>query len=182
MLGRGVPFPAKDDGMMNKTDKQMWIESMVERYEKPLCQYAYRITGDPDRARDAVQETFLRLCNTPKEQVDEHAAAWLFRVCRSRALDILRKEKRMNPLTTEQEATLPAREQSPAEQSQWNDGASHMLKALASLPSRQEEVIRLRFQQRMSYREIAGLLNLSEGHVGYLIHTGIQTLRSQLSS
>ena len=78
MLGRGVPFPAKDDGMMNKTDKQMWIESMVERYEKPLCQYAYRITGDPDRARDAVQETFLRLCNTPKEQVDEHAAAWLF--------------------------------------------------------------------------------------------------------
>jgi RNA polymerase sigma factor (sigma-70 family) len=183
MVERGsIHFPSKD-GMNNKLEHQQdWIESMVARYERPLCQYAFRITGDPDRARDAVQETFLRLCRTDREQVENHVAAWLFRVCRSRALDILRKEHRMNPLEETATADLPADERTPAEQTQWKDGASHLLKALSTLPPRQEEVIRLKFQQHMSYREIADALNLSESNVGFLIHTGIQTLRNHLST
>jgi len=43
-------------------DPRQWIQDTVARYERPLCQYAYRLTGNFETARDAVQDTFLKLC------------------------------------------------------------------------------------------------------------------------
>ena len=43
-------------------DATAWIRSAVARYEGPLTLYAARRLGDADRARDVVQDTFLKLC------------------------------------------------------------------------------------------------------------------------
>lgn len=159
-------------------DLHSWLQDLVARYERPLCQYACRITGNPDHARDAVQDTFLRLCRKGVLP-DDHVAPWLFRVCRNRCIDIIRKEKPMEPLTDARAAVLPAPDPSPAEQAGLRDAASLLLRKLAALPARQAEVIRLKFQHHLSYREIAAVTALSESNVGVLIHTGIQTLRRQ---
>lgn len=85
----------------------------------------------------------------------------------------------MQPLTAAQAAVLPASGRSPAEEAGLRESASILLQKLAQLPARQAEVIRLKFQNQMSYREIAQVTALSESNVGYLIHVGIQTLRQQ---
>jgi RNA polymerase sigma factor (sigma-70 family) len=85
----------------------------------------------------------------------------------------------MQALTDEHAATLPAPGKSPAEETGLRESASLLLRKLAELPARQAEVIRLKFQHHMSYREIAAVTALSESNVGFLIHTGIQTLRQQ---
>lgn len=161
-----------------KRDQQQWIQEVVARYERPLCQYAYRMTGHFENARDAVQDTFLKLC---REKVldEDRTAPWLFRVCRNRCIDILRKEKPMENLTDAQAAVLPAPGHSPAEEAGLRESASVLLQKLAQLPAKQAEVIRLKFQHQMSYREIAHVTALSVSNVGYLIHVGIQTLRQQ---
>ncbi len=161
-----------------KPDLTTWLQGIVTRYERPLCQYAYRITGDAEHARDAVQDTFLRLCRKGRLP-DDLVAPWLFRVCRNRCIDIVRKEKPMEPLTDARAAVLPAPDPSPAEQASLRESASLLLQKLAELPARQSEVIRLKFQHRLSYRQIAAVTALSESNIGYLIHTGIQTLRQQ---
>ena len=161
-----------------KPDQTQWLHEAVARYERPLCQYAYRMTGNYDHARDAVQDTFLKLCRAAPPEPDR-LAPWLFRVCRNRCIDVLRKEKPMQPLTDAHEATLPAPGQSPAEEAGLRESVSLLLRKLAELPARQAEVIRLKFQHHMSYREIAAVTSLSETNVGYLIHAGIQTLRQQ---
>lgn len=163
-----------------KRDKQEWIQGVVARYERPLCQYAVRLTGNFETARDAVQDTFLKLCQEDTLE-ENHTAPWLFRVCRNRCIDILRKEKPMQNLTDAQAAVLPAPGRSPAEETHLRESLSLLMKKLAALPAKQAEVIRLKFQQQMSYREIAEVTALSESNVGYLIHTGIQTLRQQSS-
>ena len=66
-----------------KRDHNQWIQEVGARYERPLCQYAYRMTGNFETARDAVQDTFLKLWRE-KNMADERAAPWLFRVCRNR--------------------------------------------------------------------------------------------------
>jgi RNA polymerase sigma factor (sigma-70 family) len=71
-----------------------WIEQALERYERPLVGYALRLVGDPDAARDVVQDTFLRLCKADRRKVEQGLAAWLYTVCRNRALDLMRREKR----------------------------------------------------------------------------------------
>ena len=58
--------------------------------------------------------------------------------------------------------------------------AGTALRILATLPPNQQEVIRLRFQDGLRYREIAAVTQLSLSNVGYLIHTAIKTIRERL--
>ena len=81
-------------------DQGRWISSAVQEYEGALVRYATQITGDLDRGRDVVQDTFLRLCKQDPQELDGRLAQWLFAVCRNRALDIRRKEDRMKSMTS----------------------------------------------------------------------------------
>lgn len=161
-------------------DKESWIISLVRRYERPLCSYAYSLLRNLEWARDAVQDTFLRLCGQKPEKLKGREEPWLFRVCRNRSFDILRKEKPSDPLGEQQKDTLAAGDPSPNEQAVRGDLVGLLPRFLAKLPKNQQEVIRLKFQQQLSYREIAECTQLSESNVGYLLHTGLKTLRTQM--
>ena len=50
------------------------MDALLRRFERPLLQYATRILGDPDRARDVVQETFVKLQNENRQQIDNAPA------------------------------------------------------------------------------------------------------------
>jgi RNA polymerase sigma factor (sigma-70 family) len=54
------------------------------------------------------------------------------------------------------------------------------LAAVAELPLAQQEVLRLRFQEELSYREISAITNHSPSNVGFLIHAGIRQIRRRL--
>ena len=78
----------------DKTD-DTWIASIVEEFSSPLLAYTIRFVGDRDRAKDVVQHAFVKLCRQNRADVEHTTKAWLYTVCRNRALDILRKEARM---------------------------------------------------------------------------------------
>ena len=61
------------------------------------------------------------------------------------------------------------------------DAASAALRALATLPDSQQEVLRLRLGHGLAYRDIAEVTGLSVSHVGVLIHEGMKTLRRRLA-
>src|SRR3954464_14452721 len=92
----GEPMPGKQ-----ASDDGPWVRGAVARFEGPLTLYAARLLGDPEGARDVVQETFLRLCVQDRAEVESRLAEWLFTGVRSRALDVLSKEGRMTRLTDE---------------------------------------------------------------------------------
>ncbi len=161
-------------------DVRAWMRTVLQRYEGPLVAYATRLTGDPERARDIVQETLLRFVSAGAPREDGKAAAWLFAVCRNRAISIHRKERRMQSMTAECAAGRPADDLPPPLGAERNETAARVRAALEALPEPQPEVLRLRFHGGLSYREIGEVLNLTTTHVGYLIHTGIKTLRREL--
>lgn len=161
-------------------NKEKWITSLVGRYERPLCSYAFGLLYNLEWARDAVQDTFLRLCGQKPEKLKNREAPWLFRVCRNRSIDILRKEKSVEPMSDPQEAALESSDRSPDEEAAQSDLNRHLPRFLSKLPKNQQEVIRLKFQQQLSYREIAHCTDLSVSNVGYLLHTGLKTLREQM--
>src|SRR5262245_43068935 len=84
-----------------------WIRAALYRHEGPLLRYASRFLKDADQARDVVQETFLRLCREDRARIDGHLSPWLFTVCRNLALDVLKKERRMQALDDSAEPTSP---------------------------------------------------------------------------
>ena len=157
-----------------------WIRAVMDRHAGPLARYAATITGDVDRARDVVQDTFARLCGEDRRRLEPHLAEWLFTVCRNRALDVLRKENRMTALSEAELAARPSPTPSPAHEAERRDTHSRVLQELATLPKNQQEVVRLKFQNGLSYEEISHITQLTATNVGFLIHTAIRTLRHQL--
>ncbi len=155
------------------------IRSAVNAYQSRLIAFAARITGDADTARDVVQETFLRLCNQDVEAIGDHLPGWLFRVCRNQALDRRKKEAPLRPL---EEAVIssPGDGTDPHRALEQSDEARRVLAAVAGLPPAQQEVLRLRFQNDLSYREISEITSQSVSNVGFLIHVAIKRLRETL--
>jgi RNA polymerase sigma factor (sigma-70 family) len=165
------------------------VREALDRYERPLLAYARRIVGgDLERARDVVQETFARLCNQPPADVNGHAdlnghlAEWLYTVCRNHALDVRRKERRHMPMLEGTAEAIESDAMPPDRAAENQDSTSHILRLLSRLPDNQQEVIRLKFQHQMSYRQISAITGNSESNVGFLIHAGIKAIRMQVGT
>jgi RNA polymerase sigma factor (sigma-70 family) len=114
-----------------------WVLSALERYECPLTRYAVRLVGDRDVARDAVQHAFLKLCDVERAQVDDHLAAWLYTVCRNKALDLIRGRDRVEPLNGKQSAKISGREADPTETAEQHDLSIWVGRLLEELPGSQ---------------------------------------------
>ena len=155
------------------------MPALLRRFELPLLQYATRILGDRDRARDVVQETFVELQRGRRTQLDSAPAKWLFTVCRNRALNVCRKEKRMTYLDEEILEKQESHEPAPNERIEKEEASGFLLRIVATLPSRQQEVLQLKFQNDLSYQQISEITQLSVSHVGVLIHTALRTLRQR---
>jgi RNA polymerase sigma-70 factor (ECF subfamily) len=158
-----------------------WIRAAVREHEGALVRYAARLLrGDVDRARDVVQDVFLRLWEADRAAIRDHLAQWLFTVCRNRALDVCRKEGRMSALHDSQlERPDRGGEDSPARGSEEREGSGTLLGLLEALPPRQQEAIRLKFQNGLSYRDISQVMETTVSNVGVLIHTGLKTIRAK---
>jgi RNA polymerase sigma factor (sigma-70 family) len=157
-----------------------WIVSALSLYEGPLLRYASRLLGDVDRARDVVQDTFLRLCREDPERLDGHLAQWLFTVCRNRALDVQKKDGRVQPLDERTLAEQRAPTPGPARLLEQREDLQAVRGVMATLPASQQEVLRLKFEGGLSYQEIAAVTGLSVSHVGVLLHNAIKAIRERV--
>ena len=168
--------------------RQQSLRDAVARYHRPLVAYALSKTGNLQRAQDAAQDTLLRLCQQSAEQLEHdilpRLAPWLFTVCRNAVIDLHRKESRMTATDTHTLDTQPNQATSggPAAVAEAHDQQDHLLSLVASLPNHQREVVQLRFQGGLAYKEIAEVTGHSTSYVGVLLHDAINALRQQLTT
>jgi RNA polymerase sigma-70 factor (ECF subfamily) len=167
------------------------MRGVVDRFESPLSQYVTRLMrGDIDRARDVVQDAFVRLWSTDRTAVESHLGQWLYRVCRNRALDVCRKESRMTTLQDEKLDVIGRLHSSNHDASHSADGGAPMrephgpavIAMLNTLNESQQEGLRLKFQGGLSYKEIATVMDITSNHVGVLIHNAIKALREHMAA
>lgn len=166
---------------MSSGESQAWVLEAVDLYEPALVRYARRLLGDVDLAADAVQHAFVKLCGQPRQRLEGREAAWLFRVCRNRALDHLRQAGRERALGDDDErgdATLHVADRGPdpAVSVERRELAATLRRLLDDLPPPQREAIAL-WCEGFTHREIAAITGRQEGHVRVLAHRGLTALR-----
>ena len=67
----------------------------------------------------------------------------------------------------------------PYEQLEQKEATGFLLRIVATLPPRQQEVIQLKFQNDLTYQQIAEITKTTANNVGVLIHTALRTLRQR---
>ena len=160
--------------------REEFIGRAMAEHESALIGYATTILHSVDRARDVVQDTFIRLCQQKPEKVRENLKSWLYTVCRNRALDVLRKDKHTEALDDIRFRKVVGNSPAPDESADLEERLAQVMKIMQRLSDNQREVILLKFQQGLSYQEIQKVTGLSQGNIGFLIHTGLKRVRELL--
>jgi len=150
------------------------LADAVAQWGEPLTRYATRILGDRERARDVVQDTFLRFYESGREVSSTAVKSWLFSVCRNRALDVLRHERRAVGLDAAGEPSIEPR----GERDRVLVELGHLL---SDLPEHKREVMALRYRDGHSYRQISERTGLTVSHVGTILHQATQTLKGRVA-
>src|SRR6266404_8148126 len=115
---------------------QQNMEELLRRFEVPLLQYATRITGNRERAKDVVQEAFIKFQRNGAVASDK-TATWLFTVCRNGALNVCRKERRVMFLDEELIQARDSEQPMPFDQLEQKEATGFLLRIVATLPARQ---------------------------------------------
>jgi RNA polymerase sigma-70 factor, ECF subfamily len=140
-----------------------------------LYAYLLRMTGDPQLAVDLVQDSFVRYLKHYGSQ-DTGSRALLFTIARNAALDAIRKQKAVCSETDD--CIDPGH--SPEQQVIQRQTVAHLLKAIDQLSPQDRELISLVATADLTYRDIAGILNLSEANVKVRVHRARLKLRDIL--
>lgn len=176
-----LPFPTAAQAPRASEDRVSIVEALLADNERALVSYATRLlSGDRERARDVVQDVFLRLC--AQEELSGLGREWLFRVTRNRCVDVHRKESRMATVETMDDSLWhggAAGEPDP-EAGEGLGDAEELAQAIDRLPTRQQEALRLKFESGLSYAEIGRVMETSAGNVGWILHKAIQGLRARM--
>src|SRR5512136_3099941 len=160
------------------------IEELFLALESPLLCYALRLAGDPGAAEDIVQEAFMRL----HAQFDEvrEPRRWLYRTVHNLALNHRRQAGKIVPLGPPGDDGSPATDDTtdpqplPDEQIARWEGIGLVRLSLETLDDRSRELIRLKFNEELSYKEISARTGLNIGHVGYLLHHALKAVADEL--
>ena len=161
------------------------IEEAFLVLEAPLLAYALRLLKEPAMAQDVVQEAFMRLHADFKSVRDPRR--WLFRTVHNLALNQLRRDRKVIPLhPAPGEAASPAHD--PADPQPLPDEYITRLEhiglvrlCLGALDERSRELVRLKFDDDLSYKEMSARTGLTVSHVGYLLHHALKTLETELT-
>lgn len=156
-----------------------WVRQALDDYERPLIQFAYRLTGDRETARDVVQDTFVKLCSAEPAKLNGRLAPWLFTVCRNRAYDVQKKRAREKAYGNGHADPL---EPSPAPNvsAERHESMRIVVETLAKLPEKQRRVFRLKFDGGMTYREISAETGMGLATVSSHLHAALKTIRAAL--
>lgn len=153
------------------------FETLYDRHHRLVYGVATRMLDDGTAAEDVTQTVFLKVWNSPELYRGGNFAAWLVRVTRNRALDVLRA-RGQHPQSELPEA-LPETE-SIEEAAFAHLDALRVRQALAALPDEQRQPIELGFFGGITHVEIARRLQTPLGTIKTRIRTGLQRLRTTL--
>jgi RNA polymerase sigma-70 factor (ECF subfamily) len=160
------------------------IEELFMALESPLLAYAMRLAGQVEWAEDIVQEAFMRL-HANFDDVRE-PKKWLYRTVHNLALNYRRDSGKIVPLDLKQgegaeNVDTMDPQPLPDEQIARLEGIGLVRLSLKTLDKRSRELVRLKFNEGMSYKEIAGRTGLTVSHVGYLLHHAIKAIADELA-
>jgi len=178
---RAAPSTESEHDLIKRAqqgDRQAYGE-LVRCHRSGVVNVVFRLCGDADLAEDAAQETFIRAWqHLPGYRPRSPLRNWLYRIATNIALDALRRERAtvdieaLTKIASDDKTEAAVEEQERSERVQ---------QAMLSLPPASRAVLVLREYEGLSYKEIAGALNIPIGTVMSRLNYARSRLKEMLA-
>jgi len=184
-------------GASTETDEQLMealdagddqaLAELVERYQNDIFRFCLHYLKNIELAKEMAQETFLRIYTArARFEVSRKFKPWMLCIARNLCLNELKRRKMVHMETLEEYASsareesgeiLRTPEDSPYELLLTQERHRYLLEVLDGLPEESREIVVLRYFQKLSAREIADIVDSTEGAVRTRLHRILKQMR-----
>ena len=154
--------------------------TLYHQHASRIFAYVYRLVPSREDAEDIVLEVFLAAYRQGNltELPSGRQQAWLQQVAKNKAIDHYRRSLHLTLAPLEQAAHIVTGEQTPEHQALQREAIAQLYATLSRLSSVEQQVVRLRFGNGLRFKEIAEVLDKTEGSVRALLSRTLLRLRS----
>ena len=163
------------------------FNTLVLKYQTRIAKLIYRHINDTETTKDLCQEVFLKAYKAlPKFKRESAVYSWLYRIAINCCIDFSRQQSRRKTVALEEltenpeEMVLISKQPAPSHPIEMEELGNIIRKAVHQLSPKQQHVFKLRHDQKLQIKEIAVLINRSEGTVKTHLHHAHRRLRELL--
>jgi RNA polymerase sigma-70 factor (ECF subfamily) len=155
---------------------------LYERYVARIYNYVYYRTGDHHEAEDLTARTFQRAMLHIGRYRDQGVpfSAWLYRIAHNLVANWHRDQGRRQVMGLDDVAHLSAGHERPEATAEINEDRARLLVAIRRLPAERQQLLILKFVERLSNADIGKIMGRTEGAVKSLYHRTLLSLRDEL--
>lgn len=152
---------------------QAAFSQLVEAYQMPVYNLAYRMLGSPEEAEDAAQETFVRVWTRLHTfDLDRKFSSWILSIASHYCIDCLRRRRTvqvpLEDLLTQQAFSDPG--DGPEKVALRRESEQNVHQMMQGLPSHYRVVLALRYWHDLSYDEMARVLDTTPSAIKSRLH------------
>lgn len=166
----------------------MDLRTTILPYRDRLYRLALSITQHTAEAEDIVQDTMLRAWEQRNEWPNiKNIGAWLAQICKNLSLDHKKRADLLRTVdlpsetetATSRQELAQLQQTTPDKQVEASETMNLLSRLMAELPPPQNDIIRLRELEGLSYKEIAEELQLTETQVRVYLHRARTRIKQQ---
>lgn len=157
------------------------FNEVYSEYFKRLYGSVVKIIKDADMTREIVQDVFMKLLKQDYQEIQPKLSQWLFVVARNTAFKRLKKEKRYEELSDDNlENYIDTN--NALDSLILQERIKELKLAMRKLTKKQQDIIKYRFFQDLSYAQCAKKIKLTSGNVGFIQNRAINKLRELIKA
>jgi RNA polymerase sigma-70 factor, ECF subfamily len=156
---------------------------LYELYVDKIYNYIYYRVGNHHDAEDLTAKVFFRALNHIPRYQNSGApfAAWLYRIAHNLVANWHRDHSRRQVVSLENVTLSGAAHETPHQAIERTDERELLLAAIQQLPTERQELLTLKFVEKMSNAEIGQVMGRSEGAIKSLYHRTLLSLKKLLA-
>lgn len=169
--------------LKEKSSSEAAFKELVTLYKERLYWHVRNMVKDHEDAHDVLQNTFLKIYrNIAQFKGESQLFSWMYRIATNEAITFLNRKSRQLQITS---AELQDQLIGNLESDVYFEGDEIQLKlqkAIASLPAKQQQVFTMKYFEDLKYREMAEILETSEGALKASYHIATKKIEEYLKS
>jgi RNA polymerase sigma-70 factor, ECF subfamily len=182
----GQDFSTADDSELvaRARDDQAAFGELYERYVKQIYGYIYFRTGNHHDAEDLTARVFHRALVHIGTYVERGVPfqAWLYRIAHNLVANWHRDRNRRKVVPLDEFIAAGLRSEAPEDTTESKDEKERLVEAIRRLPEERQQLLILKFVDRLSNQDIGEIMDRSEGAIKSLYHRTLLALREELTA